>query len=496
MHSKIINFFTDKNTHQMPGGTHFDDYKSLSTDKKVASLVIPPKLIIPIQQHIGHSAIPLVNIGDHVYKGDLIAKASGKISLNIHASSSGEVVSISQQYIPHYSELAQTCIEITTDGKDEWRNEPSLTPDYMQQPIDEMLNRIHAAGITGLGGASFPTHAKLDSTQVDTLIINAAECEPYITCDDMLMRNCPCEMIGGILILVKILRVKKCLIGIEDNKPEAIHSLQRYLNKINNQCIKVIEIPTLYPSGGERQLIKILTGKSIPGKQLPSAHGIVCHNVYTAATVFKAVAYNQPFVGRIITVTGDAIKTPQNMLVLIGTPIEYIIKQAGGLLTKKSRLIMGGPMMGLLLKNDQLPVIKSTNCILVEKDQLIPSNAIKPCINCGACVDVCPIKLLPNQLHKYAKAAHQTRLNFFNLFDCIECGCCQWVCPSNIPLVQYFRYAKTEIREKNQEKLKSDNARIRHNNRIDRLELEKKERKERHDRKKLGLKKKQETSEC
>jgi electron transport complex protein RnfC len=474
------------------GGLHLPAHKAESTRLPIAAAKLSKRLVLPLQQHIGIPAEPVVEVGDAVLKGQMIARATEYVSVPIHAPSSGVVVGIRDELIPHPSGLAAPCIVIETDGKDEWVDLPEPR-DYRELDPSALRNRIREAGIVGLGGAGFPTFIKLNPGThkvVDTLVLNAAECEPYITCDDMLMRERPEQIIRGAQIMAHALHAHECIIGIEDNKPQAYEALLGALGGIDDDRIHVVRVPTIYPTGGEKQLIKILIGKEVPSNGLPLDVGVVCHNVATAAAVDDALQHSQPLISRIVTITGGGVKEPRNLEVLIGTPIRDLTEECGGYADDAKRLIMGGPMMGFTLSTDLLPVIKTTNCILVANTSEAPDPPpAMPCIRCGACSEVCPAQLLPQQLYWHSRAKEFDKVQDYNLFDCIECGCCAYVCPSHIPLVQYYRYAKTEIWAQEREKQKSDLARRRHEFHVARLEREKTEREERMRQKKAALKK-------
>ncbi len=472
-----------------PGGLHLPGHKAESTTLPAGQPPLPRYLILPLQQHIGEAAQPLIKVGEQVLKGQLIARAQGYVSASLHAPSSGVVVEIGEQAVPHPSGLNAACIVIETDGEDTGI-ELHPAKNYREQDPSHLRNLIREAGIVGLGGAGFPTFIKLNpgpGKMIDTLILNGAECEPHITCDDMLMRERPEEIIAGMLIMRHALQARECVIGVEDNKPQAIEALNLALLdlKAQNQ-IRVITIPTRYPAGGEKQLIQVLTGKEVPSNGLPLHIGVVCQNVGSARAVYRAVQYGEPLISRYVTVTGNGVTTPRNLEVLIGTPMRDLINFCGGEADRLGRLLMGGPMMGFAV-NPDLPVIKTTNCLLTDvSDKQMPDQAL-PCIRCGACADVCPVSLLPQQLYWHAHAKDFVKVQEYNLFDCIECGCCTAVCPSHIPLVQYYRYAKTEIANQEREKRKADVARQRHEFRVQRLEREKVERAARHEQKKAAL---------
>jgi electron transport complex protein RnfC len=318
---------------------------------------------------------------------------------------------------------------------------------------------------------------------IETLILNGCECEPYITCDDMLMRERAAEIIAGLEIVRHALQAEQCLIGIEENKPQAIQAMRRAA--MNSEGVEVVPVPTLYPAGSEKQLVKVLTGKEVPSNGLAISIGVVGVNVGTMAAVYRAVRYGEPLISRIVTVTGGAVRAPGNLEILIGTPMEELITECAGDPAVIDELIMGGPMMGFALNRTDLPVIKTTNCVLAATTADLPPRApVMPCIRCGACADACPVSLLPQQLYWFSKNKDLDKAQEFNLFDCIECGCCSYVCPSNIPLVQYYRYAKGDIWVREREKEKADIARRRHETRLQRLEREKAEREARRQRKK------------
>ncbi|MCF7982524.1 MAG: electron transport complex subunit RsxC [Pseudomonadales bacterium] len=463
------------------GGIHPPENKLISTQSPIEKAPIPSKLILPLQQHAGQPANPVVQVGDSVLKGQLIAEASGYVSAAVHAPTSGTVVDIGQRNIPHPSGLTGLCLVIETDQLDQWGERlPAI--DYEKAEPAELLQRIRDAGITGLGGAGFPTSVKLNPSMentIVTLIINAAECEPYITADDMLMREKAEEVIKGIQIIAQMLMPVECLpveclIGIEDNKQEAIEILKKTIQQLDAEHqIKVVSIPTKYPSGGEKQLIQILTGKEVPNGGIPADVGIVCQNVGTTSAIYRAVALGEPLISRITTFTGKALATPKNLEVLLGTPIQDLLNDCGLSEEKLSRLIMGGPMMGFTLTDLNAPIIKSTNCILASTADEIPvPPPEQACIRCGMCAEACPATLLPQQLLWYSKTKDFDKALKYNLLDCIECGACSYVCPSNIPLVQYFRFAKGEIRAQELEHSRSERARQRFESRQQRLDNE------------------------
>lgn len=463
------------------GGIYPPENKSISLEGPIEKGPIPTRLVLPLQQHAGQPAKPLVAAGEQVLKGQLIAAAEGYVSAAVHAPTSGVVLAIEKRAIPHASGLSGQCIVIEPDNRDQW-GEKLPTLDYQLTEPAELLQRIRAAGITGLGGAGFPTSVKLNpnaENTIVTLIINAAECEPYITADDMLMRERADEVVQGIRIIAQLLKPVECLpveclIGIEDNKPEAITAIEQEIRAQNiGHQIKVVTIPTKYPSGGEKQLIQILTGKEVPNGGIPADVGVVCQNVGTTAAVYRAVVKGEPLISRVTTMTGKALVAQKNLEVLLGTPILELLNYCGLLESKLNRLIMGGPMMGFAINDWNAPIIKSSNCILAATvEELPPPPPEQPCIRCGMCAEACPASLLPQQLHWYSKTKDFDKALDYNLLDCIECGACSYVCPSNIPLVQYYRFAKGEIRTQEHEHTKSERARLRFEARQDRLARE------------------------
>jgi len=430
---------------------------------------LPARLIVPLAQHLGAPAEPCVTLGEQVLKGQLIAEASGFVSAPLHAPTSGTVSFIGPQPYPHVSGMTATAIVIDSDGRDQWIELQPHT-DYRQLPPADLLDIIRQAGINGLGGAGFPTAVKLTAppTQtIRTLIINGTECEPYITADDLLMREKAAELVAGIEILEYLIQPQQVLIGIEDNKPEAIGAVRAAIGE-RPYVLKVF--PTKYPSGGEKQLIQILTGEEVPSGGLPADIGMLCQNVGTCVAVHDAVLLGKPLISRITTLTGEALARPMNVEALIGTPVTELLAFAGLDDSKLNRLIMGGPMMGFTLPSMDVPLIKTTNCLLASTlAELPPPPPALPCIRCGECAEVCPASLLPQQLHFFALGQEHEQLKAYNLFDCIECGACAYVCPSSIPLVQYYRAAKGEIRALEQKQQKAEHSRQRFEWRQERL---------------------------
>ena len=456
----------------IPGGIHPQENKLQSLGHGIETPPLPRELIVPLQQHLGARAEPCVAVGEKVLKGQLIAEASGFVSCPLHAPTSGTVTAIGPAPYPHASGLEEWAIRIEADGEDRWCELDPISDFRALEPA-ALLDIIRAAGISGLGGAGFPTAVKLKARpeqKIHTLIINGTECEPYITADDSAMRYRAEQIVSGIEVLMHILRPEQVLIGIEDNKPEAIEAMRA---AVGERPMQVVVFPTKYPSGGEKQLIQILTGKEVPSGGLPADLGMVCQNVGTLLAIHDAVVLGQPLIKRITTLTGDALSHPTNVEALIGTPIRDLLTFAGLQPEKLYRLVMGGPMMGFTLQSMDAPIVKTTNCLLAgSKAELPPPPPAQPCIRCGLCAEACPASLLPQQLHFFALGKDYDQLKRQNLFDCIECGACSYVCPSSIPLVQYYRAAKSEIRALDLQQHKADHSRQRFEHRQERLQRE------------------------
>ncbi|MEE2763638.1 MAG: electron transport complex subunit RsxC [Pseudomonadota bacterium] len=461
------------------GGIHPPENKHQSTARTIRTAEVPERLVLPLQQHIGEPAAAVVQVGDRVLKGQVIADVADGLGVPVHAPTSGVIDSISELPVPHPSGMTDRCIVLRPDGEDEWIQLHPAT-DYRERERTEVLELIRNAGISGMGGAGFPSNIKLrppKERKVDTLILNGAECEPYITADDMTMRERADDIVAGLKIMAWILRPGRCIIGIEDNKPEAVEALR---TAIEGTQIELAVIPTKYPSGGEKQLIQILTGMEVPSGGIPADIGVMCQNVGTAVAVGHAVLEGKPLISRVVTITGEAVREPGNFDALLGTPIDHLLAQAGLMPEQVNRLVLGGPMMGYTLTTTAVPVIKTSNCVIAATATELPAPPPEqPCIRCGQCAEACPMELLPQQLFWHAKATEFEKAEHLNLFDCIECGACSYVCPSSIPLVQYYRYAKGEIRVQRAEQLKADRARERFEARQQRLEREQQEKEQR-----------------
>ena len=460
------------------GGLGLPAHKSISTSEPLSTVRLPGVLTHPLSQHIGSPSEAIVTPGDYVKKGQPIARATGYIGSPVHAASSGTVVEVGLHPVPHPSGLSADCIVIRTDGRDDAYGGYDPLVNYRTLNAPALRARVRECGIVGLGGAAFPTSVKLNTgAGLKSLILNGAECEPFISCDDVLMRHKAEEIVAGAQIMLHALEIKHCCIAIEEDKPESHESLLEALSVVGDKRIEVVRVPALYPEGGERQLIQVLTGNEVPAGGIPADIGYLCQNVGTAVAVARAVLRGEPLISRIVTVTGAGVVQPRNVEVRLGTPIAHVIEACGGYTDVARHLIMGGGMMGFPLQGDQLPVIKATNCLLVASEEDIrPRSPALPCIRCGDCATVCPAQLLPQQLYWHTRGEDYEQVENLNLYDCIECGCCDLACPSHIPLTQYFRYAKAEIWSQRRERQRSDAARHRFEARNARIESERSER--------------------
>lgn len=429
------------------GGVHPKENKHLSEDKPITPLPLFFHYHIPLQQHIGAPAEPEVEVGDRVLKGQLIASARGMISANIHAPTSGTISAIGPYIAPHASGLQGRTITLEADGKDEWAE---LAPplDWKEAKPVEISKRVRECGVVGMGGATFPSAVKLNlggRYELDTLVLNGSECEPYLTCDDRLMQEQADEVIEGILIMAKSLGVGKAFIGIEKNKPEAIKKMTEAAKDYPG--IKVVALPTRYPMGSEKHLVQTLTGKETPARGLTADIGVVVHNVATAKAVFDAVTKGMPLIERIVTVSGRAIKTPRNLKVLVGTVIEDLIEFCGGYTETPQQILSGGPMMGQPIRSTSIPLVKGANGVLALNAEDIKQDDQMPCIRCASCVAACPCGLVPLDMSAHIRADDLDGAVKLGLQDCISCGSCSYTCPSRIPLVHTFNYAKGKLTE-------------------------------------------------
>ncbi|KHS47444.1 electron transport complex subunit RsxC [Hafnia paralvei] len=462
------------------GGIHPPEMKHPSSHVPLRHVSLPPMLIIPLQQHIGQEGELLVKVGQHVMKGQPLTRGSGR-NLPVHASTSGVISAISPQVTAHPSGLSEPCVTLIPDNQDRWGELHPVANFQAESPLT-LTHLIHQAGIAGLGGAGFPTGNKLEGGygKVETLIINAAECEPYITADDRLMREHADEIILGCEILGHILTPKRTLIGIEDNKPEAIAALKKALK--GHDDIKLRVIPTKYPSGGAKQLTKILTGMEVPFGKHSASIGVLMQNVGTVYAIKRAIINGEPLIERVVTLTGELMKKPGNVWARLGTPVKHLL-QAGEFeaQNRTPMVIMGGPLMGFTLAHLSVPIVKISNCILApSKNEFDEAEEEQACIRCSQCADTCPAGLLPQQLYWFSRGKEHEKARQHHLFDCIECGACAYVCPSSIPLVQYYRQEKAEIKAADQEAARAAQAKERFEARQARLAREKAARELRH----------------
>ncbi|MBO2628923.1 electron transport complex subunit RsxC [Shewanella algae] len=465
----------DKGTQwRLTGGIHPPQMKDLSNGSPIGRLPLASEFLLPVPQ-VGDSAVLEVKVGDRVLKGQALTHGLSAMYLAVHAPTSGIIRAIEQRPSNHPSALPVLTCVLEADGQDQ-------AIDFDQQDIaalsrEQILSRIRQAGIAGLGGAMFPAHIKLNpASEIELLLINGVECEPYISADDRLMREHASEILDGIEIVHGLLNPKRVIIAIEDNKPEAIQAMQQALDSCHlpKGSIRITVIPTKYPSGGEKQLIQIITGQEVPSGAIPAQLGIVVHNVGTAFAIREAVCLGKPLIERVVTVTGGNIPKPGNYWVPLGTPIAHILEQSGFTPSGQDTVIIGGPMMGHTLPLIKVPLLKGSNCILVPSaSEISPPAEEKACIRCGECAQVCPASLLPQQLYWHSKAEEYDKASAYNLRDCIECGCCSYVCPSDIPLVEYYRVAKAAIKRNHEEKQLAEQAKQRFDARLKRLEAEK-----------------------
>ena len=442
---------------QVRGGIHPDYRKDQTSEKAIVVMPLPAALYIPLQQHIGAPAETMVAEGDLVKKGQMLARSQGAVSAPQHAATSGRIAAITEVPAPHPSGLPQLTIILEPDGKDEWAELPAPIENPFTVDAHAIHNRVAESGIVGMGGAAFPSAIKLTlgtQKKLDTLLLNGAECEPYLTCDDRLMREHAAEIIDGGRIMAHALGVSRIVVGIEDNKPQAIAAMTQAASAFPN--IEVAAVPVQYPMGSERHLVQAITGRETPARKLTADLGIVVHNVATARAIYNAVRFGRPLLTRVVTVSGSAVRTPQNVEVRIGTKLSDLIDFCGGFALRPERIINGGPMMGQPLPSLDVPVVKGTSGILALTAEEINDNPTSPCIRCGTCVTICPCGLSPVEMAAFIRKDNLDTAAKLGVMDCISCGSCSWVCPSHIPLVHYFNYAKGMLNDQDRERRKND----------------------------------------
>ncbi len=461
------------------GGVHPEYRKELCADRSIEDLPIPALLHIPLQQHIGALATPAVRRGETVAKGQLLAHSQGVVSAPVHAPSSGRIVGIGSYPAHHASGLNVRTISLQPDGEERWSDDIQGVNEPFDLAPEEIAARVSAAGIVGMGGATFPSAVKLNLRKrysLHTLVINGAECEPYLTCDDRLMREHPEEVLDGIRIMARALGVSKCVIAIENNKPEAQEALEQAAKEFDS--IQIARLPTRYPMGSEKHLVQTLTGRETPARGLTADVGVVVHNPSTAFAVHEALRYGRPLVSRVMTVTGGAIHRPANMRVPLGTPLQNLIDHCGGFTVEPARLISGGPMMGQPLPSTRVPTVKGSNGLLALTEAETNRRGTMPCIRCASCVQACPCGLLPLEMAAHTRIGDLEGVVKLGLMDCIGCGSCSYVCPAHIPLVQYFNYAKGEMAARDRAKQKQTETKRLAEQRTQRMEAIKRAKRE------------------
>ncbi|ATE60641.1 electron transport complex subunit RsxC [Thauera sinica] len=453
------------------GGIEPDAHKNESAGAAIRRAPLPGRLEVPLRQSTRATARCIVRPGQKVLKGERIGDPEGVLGTAVHAPTSGTVADVGRYAMAHPSGLETRCVVIEPDGEERWIDHAPF--DYRNRSRGDALAWLRDCGIVGLGGATFPAHVKLGRGEgIDTLVLNGAECEPWITCDDRLMRERAADILAGALILRDLIGARELVVGIEDNKPEAIAAMRAAAGAATG--VGVVPVPARYPAGGEKQLIRVLTGIEIPYGKLGADYGVQCFNVGTAYAVYRAIVHGEPLISRIVTLTGN-VEHPGNWEVLVGTPIDDLLRLAGPR-PDTDRYLMGGPMMGFALPRLDVPVVKGSNCIICASPALFPPPMPEqPCIRCGECARACPAELQPFELYWFSRARNFGKAQEYHLFDCIECGCCAYVCPSHIPLVDYYRFAKSEIWARERDKSAADQARERFEFRNFRQEREKEE---------------------
>ncbi|MBS1144696.1 MAG: RnfABCDGE type electron transport complex subunit [Proteobacteria bacterium] len=439
-------------------GVHPADHKRPASEQAVQRLPLAPRLHLMLSQHVGAPARPVVLVGQKVLKGELIATAQGNISAPLHAPTSGVITAIGEITAPHTSGLPAMAISLDADGEDRWLEVERPADPYSLAP-DDIAARVAAAGVVGLGGATFPSSVKLNlgrRSSIDTLIINGSECEPYLSCDDRLMRDRAAEIVSGIRLMLIATGARVAKVGIEDNKPEAIAAMCEAAARWDE--VVVVVVPARYPMGSDRQLIVELTGREVPSDARAADVGVIVHNVGTAYAVQQAVCLGRPLVSRLITINGKAAVAPGNYEVPLGTLVCDLIAFTGGTQGEVAKVVMGGPMMGAVLPQTRVPVVKGTSGILLLDAGEAAAFEPEACIRCSSCVKACPMGLLPLEMSAHIRNDDLDGAVDLGLADCIACGCCAYVCPSHIPLVQYFYHAKGDLQARQRDQLRSEST--------------------------------------
>lgn len=459
------------------GGVHPESRKEATAPLAIITdFPLPPMLYLPLQQHVGQAAEPIVRVGDKVFKGQLLAVSQGRVSAPLHAPTSGVIADIMDHPAAHASALPTPTILLEPDGLDDWGERPVLPDPFAMSP-EEICVRVGASGIVGLGGAAFPSQVKLDlgrRSRIGLLIINGGECEPYLTCDDRLMRERADDLVEGVRLMLRGLECPRAIIAIEDNKPEAYAAVALAAEPFQ-ESVEVVTVPSLYPMGWDKQLIRYLTGREVPAGGRATDVGVLMHNVGTAHAVQRALRHGEPLIRRVVTVAGSAVDQPRNIEAPLGTPLAALLEFCGYAPDRAARYVMGGPMMGEALPHPNVPLVKGACGILALAADEVAAGDAKLCIRCSRCVDVCPVGLLPLEMASRIRAGQLESALDFGLKDCISCGSCSYICPSRIPLVHYFKYANGELLARQQAEHRAEQTRKLAEEKLNRIERQKQE---------------------